>query len=92
MALTQALIPSDLDRLYAERDEIAEYDRQQEEKTRVQGQENENSTIEQQEFVQALGKAYTQYMKEHGNIDEYSFRNGREQILADGFSKYFAAY
>ena len=84
-------VPSDLDRLYAERDEIAEYDRQQEEKTRVQGQENENSTIEQQEFVQALGKAYTQYMKEHGNIDEYSFRNGREQILADGFSKYFAA-
>ena len=29
-------VPSDLDRLYAERDEIAEYDRQQEEKTRVQ--------------------------------------------------------
>ncbi len=58
----------------------------------MQGQENEkNSTIEQQEFVQALGKTYTQYMKEHGNIDEYSFRNGREQILADGFFKIFCS-
>lgn len=78
-----------MDRLYNEKDEIAEYDRKQEEKEK--SQENENTTTEQQKFVEALGKAYAQYMKEHGDIDEYSFRNSREEILADGFSKYFAS-
>lgn len=86
-------IPSELDRLYAEKDEIIEYDRQQEEKTRSQepNQEVQSASEEQQQFVEALGKAYAEYMKEHGSIDEYSFRNNREQILADGFAKYFAA-
>ena len=86
-------VPTDLDRLYAQREQIAEYDRRHEEKLRSeeQGQENINNTAEQQAFIQALGEAYAQYMKEHGNIDEYSFRNGREQILTDAFSKYFAA-
>ena len=86
-------IPTDLDRLYGERTEIDEYDRQQEEKAKIQerDQENENTTAEQKEFVEALGKAYAQYMKEYGYIDEFSFRNSREQILADGFSKYFAS-
>lgn len=86
-------VPTDLDRLYAQREQIAEYDRRHEEKLRSeeQGQENINNTEEQQAFIQALGEAYAQYMKEHGNIDEYSFRNGREQILTDAFSKYFAA-
>lgn len=53
--------------------------------------ENENTTTEQQKFVEALGRAYAQYMKEHGDIDKSSFRNSREEILADGFSKYFAS-
>lgn len=82
-------VPTDLDRLYAEKEEIAEYDRKQKEK--LKDQENEIITTEHQEFVQALGKAYAQYMKEYGDIDKYSFRNNREQILADGFSKYFAS-
>lgn len=82
-------VPTDLDRLYSEKDEIAEYDRQQEEKAK--SQENENTTTEQQKFVEALGRAYAQYMKEHGDIDKSSFRNSREEILADGFSKYFAS-
>lgn len=82
-------VPTDLDRLYSEKDEIAEYDRQQEEKSK--NQENENATTEQQKFIEALGKAYAQYMKEHGDIDKSSFRNNREKILADGFSKYFAS-
>lgn len=30
-------------------------------------------------------------MEEHGDIDEYSFRNNRKLILADSFSKYFAS-
>lgn len=82
-------VPTDLDRLYCEKDEIAEYDRQQEEKAK--SQENENTTTEQQKFVEALGRVYAQYMKEHGDIDETSFRNNREEILAEGFSKYFAS-
>lgn len=86
-------IPSELDRLYAEKDEIIEYDRQQEEKSRRQetNQKVQSTSEEQQQFVEALGRAYAEYMKEHGSIDEYSFRNNREQILADGFAKYFAA-
>lgn len=83
-----SVVPTDLDRLYSEKDEIAEYDRQQEEKAK--SQENENTT-EQQKFIEALGRAYAQYMKEHGDIDKSNFRNSREEILADGFSKYFAS-
>lgn len=82
-------VPTGLDKLYREKDEIAEYDRQQEEKAR--GQENEHTTTEQQKFVEALGRAYAQYMKKHGDIEEVSFRNSREAILAEGFSKYFAS-
>lgn len=84
-------VPSDLDRLYSERDEIAKYDREQEEKTRSQEQESKNTSKEQQEFIEALGRAYAEYMEKHGNIEESSFRNNRKQILADGFSKYFAS-
>ena len=82
-------VPSDLDRLYSEKDEIDEYDRSQGEKAK--SQENENTTTEQQKFVEALGRAYAQYMKEHGDLEKLSFRNNREEILADGFSQYFAA-
>ncbi len=79
-------VPSELDRLYAQKTEIDEYDREHREKE----QSNTTTPIRgQEEFVAALGRAYAQYMKEHGNIDEISFRNGREQILADSFSKYF---
>lgn len=86
-------VPIDLDRLYEEREQIAEYDRQQEDKAKSQeGKEQPIKEItEQQKFAEALGNAYAQYMQEDGNIDEYSFRNNREQILADGFAKYFAS-
>ncbi len=84
-------IPSDLDRLYLQREQIAEYDRKQEKKGKEQGQESKNIPKEQQEFADALGKAYAEYMEEHGDIDEYSFRNNRKLILADSFSKYFAS-
>ena len=85
-------VPRELDRLYEEKERIVEYERKQEEKISTkEEQENVNITDEQQKFVQALGKAYAQYMKEHGNIDESNFRNNREEILIDGFSKYFAS-
>lgn len=84
-------VPSELDRLYSEKDEIDEYDREQSKKAKEKGQENENISKEQQKFVDALGKAYAEYMEKHGDIDEHSFKNNRKQILADGFSKYFAA-
>lgn len=84
-------VPSELDRLYSEKDEIDEYDREQSKKAKEKGQENENVSKEQQKFVDALGKAYAEYMEKHGDIDEHSFKNNRKQILADGFSKYFAA-
>lgn len=84
-------VPSELDRLYSEKDEIDEYDREQSKKAKEKGQGNENISKEQQKFVDALGKAYAEYMEKHGDIDEHSFKNNRKQILADGFSKYFAA-
>lgn len=84
-------VPSDLDKLYSEKDEIDEYDREQGNKAKEKGQESENISKEQQEFIDALGKAYAEYMEEHGDIDEFSFRNNRKLILADGFSKYFAS-
>lgn len=86
-------VPSDLDRLYSEKDEIAEYDREQDKKAKIQEQrqESENISKEQQKFVEALGKAYAEYMEKHGDIDKSSFRNNRKLILADGFSKYFAS-
>lgn len=84
-------VPSDLDRLYSEKDEIVEYDREQEKNARTQEQESENRLKEQQEFIEALGRAYAEYMEGHGDIEKSSFRNNRKQILADGFSKYFAS-
>lgn len=86
-------IPTDLDRLYSERDQIEEYDKQQQDKQRGK-EDNEHTveeTAEQQKFVEALGNAYAQYMREHGNLEKSCFRNNRVQILADGFSKYFAS-
>lgn len=82
-------VPTDLDGLYSEKNEITEYDREQEEKAKNQEQPQENKDTN--EFVQALGRAYAQYMKEHGDVEKSSFRNNREEILADGFSKYFAS-
>ena len=91
--LDTSSIPTDLDVLYDQRAQIDEYDRQQEEKAKSQeqGEENESTTAEQRKFVEALGKAYTKYLKEYGDINEYSFKNGREQILTDEFSKYFSS-
>lgn len=84
-------VPSDLYGLYLEKDEIAEYDREQDKKAKEQSQESENISKEQQKFIEALGKAYAEYMEKNGEIDKSSFRNDRKLILADGFSKYFAS-
>lgn len=87
-------VPSpDLDRFYAEKDQIAEYDKKHAEKEQAETtQEDIKLSEQQQEFASALGKEYAEYMKEHGDIDRYAFRNEREQILADGFSNYFAKH
>lgn len=82
-------VPYDLETLYLQKDEIAEYDREQEKKAKEQGQESVSK--EQQKFIEALGNTYADYMEKHGDIDELSFRNDRKLILADGFSKYFAS-
>ena len=86
-------IPTDLNRLYSERDQIEEYDRQQKDKQRGKEDSGQTveATVEQQKFAEALGNAYAQYMREHGNLEEGSFRNNRVHVLADGFSRYFAS-
>lgn len=89
-------VPSDLDRLYAEKTRIDKYDRKHSQEQQIDTptdvQQNEQPlTDEQQKFVNALGKAYTSYVKDSSIVDEYSLRNQREQILLDSFSKYFAS-
>ncbi len=89
-------VPSDLDRLYAEKAKIDKYNREhsreQQIGTSIDTQQNIQSlTDEQQKFVNALGKAYISYVKDRDIVDKYSLRNQREQILLDSFSKYFAS-
>lgn len=82
-------IPVDLDKLYAQKDEIDEYDREHNVKGKSEATPLEK---EQEDFVAALGKAYAYYITHHGNIYESSFtpfQNGIEQLLANDFSKYF---
>lgn len=86
-----SFIPIDLKGLYEYRKQIAEYEKQKEEKNYQDNGETLKMTEEQQKYVEALGNAYAEYMVKHGNIDENSLRNNREKILADGFKKYFAS-
>ena len=91
-------VPRELDRLYEEKERIVEYERKQEEKISTkEEQENVNITDEQQKFVQALGKAYAQYMKEHGNLkkdtivgtvmaEERGFRKNHSMFGGLGFN------
>ena len=87
-------IPTDLDRLYAEKAKIDKYTREHSQEQQIGASTDTQQkqiflTEEQQKFVNAIGKAYTTYVKD-SVVDEYSLRNQREQVLLDSFSKYFA--
>lgn len=79
--------PVSLNELYSKRSIIEEYDRKQKEKS----EKSEDITMEQEKFVEALGRAYVDYMKAHNYINSDALRNDREKLLVDGFSKYFAS-
>ena len=78
---------SDLYLMYKDLDELLEYDKRQKKELKDQ---TVNLTEEKQEFVLALGKAYVEYLKEDG-FSKSDFKNNREKLLLDEFSKYFAA-